>query len=448
MSESSYVIGFRKFGICSVDNCSCCSSDKVCRIKPEFGEGGLNSVCSNYFSTVSALEKNREVPRYGESIANLANKHTEDLASSVPNILSVNSELSDNQLYNSYLRSPEFVKECESKSDLDKEVLSPSADFDRLGGRYGSIEIVGRGLPTNDRCGHLRTLKGCLHTELHHNSLVGNYEGKVYVKIVHTWCHNPRCSVCYKRGYAVREAKSAAEVIKAASKTHDSPAEHIIYSPSPNYYALSFDELRLKARKDLVANGVCGGALVFHGFRFRNRKEAAIKHVPYGWTWAPHFHVVGPILGGYSHCRNCKKVKDSSYGKPCEGICNGCSGFESKVRKYGAVQGCIIKVKDARKNIVGTFWYELHHASIDVSKKRFHALTYFGSLSYRKLKVERHRHEDVCPLCQSVLQKVRYFGSVIINTDFNSPLFKRELFMDAFEDGREVFAVFDNGDTG
>jgi hypothetical protein len=93
---------------------------------------------------------------------------------------------------------------------------------------------------------------------------------------------------------------------------------------------------------------------------------------------------------------------------------------------------------------MGTLYYQLHHASIDVSKKRFHALTWFGSCGYHKLKVEHHKHSDLCPICKNELVKVRYFGSVVICTDFHSSLFKRELFMDAFEDGKPVFAVLED----
>lgn len=51
---------------------------------------------------------------------------------------------------------------------------------------------------------------------------------------------------------------------------------------------------------------------------------------------------------------------------------------------------------------------------------------------------------DLCPLCQNELLKVRYFGSQVIVTDFNSFSFKRELFLDAFEDGKPVFAVLED----
>jgi hypothetical protein len=360
----------------------------------------------------------------------------------VPVVLSSNSGLSDSQLWDSYK---------DNNDDWGSALASarsPSATADVLGGRYGNFELVGRGeSPTNSSCGKFRHLKACPHPELHHNTLAGNFEGKNYAKIVHSWCHNPRCPTCFKHGFAVREARCAAERINVASKTSGSPAEHIIYSVNPNDYGLSFEKLREKARKDLIAVGVVGGALIFHGFRFRNHKEATIKHVPYGWTWAPHWHCIGFILGGYS-CRNCKKVKNSSYGKPCESICEGCSGFENKVRKYGRAHGgVIIKIADSgrvRKSVMGTLYYQLHHASLDASKKRFHVLTWFGSCGYHKLKVEHQKHSDLCPLCQHELVKVRYFGSAVICTDFNSASFKRELFLDAFEDGKSVFAVLED----
>lgn len=299
----------------------------------------------------------------------------------VPVVLPVSSRVSNSKSVDAF----------DYYADVLFSAKSPSATADILGGRHGSIEIVGRGeSPTNPSCGKFRHLKACLHTELHHNSLVGNFEGKAYVKVVHSWCHNPRCPTCFKHGYAVREARCATERIEAASKTSGSPAEHFIYSVNPRDYGLSFEQLREKARKDLMAVGVIGGALIFHGFRFANHREAAVKGISYGWYWAPHYHCIGFLLGGYSHCRNCKKVKASSYGKPCESTCEGCSGFENKVRKYGKEHGgVIIKIADSgrvRKSIHGTFYYQLHHSSIDVSKKRFHALTYFGSVGYHKLR--------------------------------------------------------------
>ena len=105
-------------------------------------------------------------------------------------------------------------------------------------------------------------------------------------------------------------------------------------------YSYSFEKLRANARNGLMAVGVIGGALIFHGFRYNNQYKANHLGVPFGWYWSPHFHCVGFILGGYVHCRNCKKVKDSDYGKPCEAVCAGCSGFESRVRKYGAKHDC------------------------------------------------------------------------------------------------------------
>lgn len=432
----------KKVGFCSVDGCSCCGSDRVCRIKPEYGEGDFNSGCSRWFLTVLALEKNREVP-CRVSVADLANKFVACSGGSVPVVLSVNSGLSDSQLWESYKNNDDDFGSALTS------LRSPSATVDFVGGRYGNIELVGRGLhPTNPSCGKFRHSMACLHNELHHNTLAGNYEGKAYVKLVHSWCHNPRCPICFKHGFAVREARSASERIKVASKTSGSPAEHIIYSVSPKDYGLSFEKLREKARKDLMAVGVVGGALIFHGFRFRNHKESVIKKVPYGWTWAPHWHCVGFLLLGYSHCRNCKKVKASSYGKPCESVCEGCSGFENKVRNYGREHGgVIIKIADsgrARKSVMGTLYYQLHHASLDASKKRFHVLTWFGSCGYHKLKVEHQKHSDLCPLCKNELVKVRYFGSEVIVTDFNSFSFKRELFLDAFEDGKSVFAVIED----
>jgi hypothetical protein len=103
------------------------------------------------------------------------------------------------------------------------------AKKDENWGRYGDFELVGQGEKTNANCGRFVSFKGCLHTELHNKTTLEgvNYSGKVYVRKVHASCDKPTCPVCYKSGWAVREADRITQRIRAASKTAGL-AEHII----------------------------------------------------------------------------------------------------------------------------------------------------------------------------------------------------------------------------
>lgn len=335
--------------------------------------------------------------------------------------------------YNSSFVQPE-PKLDESLADSKKD----------LGGVYGDFEILGRRPRTNHKCGNLVGLKGCLNVKGHDVvTLDGvNYRGMVYVKVVHRFCHNPRCEVCYKYGYAVREARNASDVIKEASKRHGE-AFHIISSVPKSDYGLTFKQLCLKNRKILLSRGIIGGATVFHGFRFHRANETYAGETAH-WFWSPHFHSLSFVSGGYGKCRECSKL-----GHVGKYSCAGCSGWEARTRKLNEKDGYIVKVADAsseRKTIEGSLWYQLTHCSINVKQKRFHPLVYWGCCASRKLKVTHEKHEELCPVCHLKLQPIRYFGRHEIVTDFNSPLFKRSFWMDMDEGEGSVFAV--NGQAG
>jgi len=111
-----------------------------------------------------------------------------------------------------------------------------------------------------------------------------------------------------------------------------------------------------------------GGLDVIHPFRCKDGK----------WFFSPHFHVL-------------------AYGwvKGTENI------FKEK--------GWIIKNKGVRKSIKGTISYILSHAGI---KKRRHTLTWWGELSYSKLKLEKDENEEKkhrCTLCGDVYRPLICF---------------------------------------
>jgi hypothetical protein len=280
-------------------------------------------------------------------------------------------------------------------------------------GKYGDYRLVGNGEVTDPlKCGKFFGFYGCLNTHLHNKvTLDGvNHKGKVYVKKIFHSCDKPTCPVCFKRGWAVREAASIESRLAECSKKFGL-AEHVICSVPKTDYGLTFEKLKAKAIKVLASRGVHGGVLIFHAFRYRNREEAYWKNESMGWYWSPHFHCLGYVQGGYGRCRHCSKNTLE---------CLSCSGFEGVTRrefekenKRCAGSGYIVKVKGERKTIFGTAWYQLNHSSFKAGAKKFTIATWFGTCSYHKLKIKKgdKLKRDVCPICQHELEKLHYVGS-------------------------------------
>ena len=273
-------------------------------------------------------------------------------------------------------------------------------------GTFGDFQLVGHGKVTNKFCGKYIGLKGCLRVDLHNLiTLDGkSYKGKVFRRIVHHFCNKPSCPVCFKSGWAVRQAGNIEGRLAEASKRFGQ-VEHIVATVPPKFYGLDYLSLRHKIIKVLALRGIIGGVMIFHGFRYNLRKS---------WYWSPHFHVLGFILGGYA-CRSCKKK-----------CFKGCGEFED--RKYRAYEkdGCIVRVLGKRKTVFGTAWYQLNHSSVNVTKKRFHVAVWFGVCSYRKLKVTVEKRKELCPLCQHDLIDIEYHGIKSLSSE-----------RDAFEDYEE-----------
>ena len=82
----------------------------------------------------------------------------------------------------------------------------------------------------------------------------------------------------------------------------------------------------------------------------------------------------------------------------------------------------IVRVMEKRKSIGGTAWYELNHCSIRRGSKESHAVSWFGVVGYRKLKLINVKDVGVkhkCPICACDLVRVRYLG------DFSALLISR-----------------------
>jgi len=154
---------------------------------------------------------------------------------------------------------------------------------------YGEFELVGHGKKTNEKCGTFKKFMGCLNVEAHNASRWFNPDLKkdsIFVKSVYHSCDKPTCPKCFKFGWAVREASRMEKRLENASVSYGL-VEHIVASVPVELYSLSLEALRSKAVKILANRGVIGGSMIFHGFRYANRREAKKKGVPFGWRWNP-----------------------------------------------------------------------------------------------------------------------------------------------------------------
>lgn len=296
-------------------------------------------------------------------------------------------------------------------------------------GQYGDYVLVGSGVATNTFCGTFKGYRGCLNVDLHnHVSLDGiSHSGNVFVKKVFQSCDKPLCPICYRSGWAVREATAIEDRIKEAQKRFGMP-EHVVVSIPSCDYGLDFPKMRVKTKNSCYRRGILGGVMIFHAFRYRNYFEAFIQRKEMGWYWSPHFHILGFIDGGYRCCRKCSNAKLDKKGSVRvinTDKCLACKvGFEGRTRREyfkegglfgvgGGSKGYIVKVQGKRKTVHGTAWYQLNHCSIVKGSSRAHAVYWFGVCSYVKLKLkkgDRIKKHDVCPICGYELEAVKYVG--------------------------------------
>jgi hypothetical protein len=159
---------------------------------------------------------------------------------------------------------------------------------------HGEYELVGHGKQTNGNCGMFKKFMGCLNIDLHNQVrwfFTDLKKDSVFVKSVYHSCDKSTCPKCYKFGWAVREATRLERRLQEASKRFGL-VEHIVVSVPSKLYGESLEALRKKAGKIIFNRGVIGGSMIFHGFRYVNRKESVSRGVPFGWRWNPHFHVL------------------------------------------------------------------------------------------------------------------------------------------------------------
>jgi hypothetical protein len=322
---------------------------------------------------------------------------------------------------------PEFASSVVSDG-LDVESVKVTS-----WGVINGFQRAGKGSVTSPSCGLFRNrFLGCSNVKLHDRiGLDGvHYRGKVYMEPTFFSCHRASCPTCYE-SWAYREAVQIAERLNEASKVYGEVL-HIVVSVPIRDYGLSYEALRVKAKKALEVRGVVGAVMIFHGER-KNR-----VHHRY---WSPHWHCLGFISDGYGHCRSCG-VSPNVDG------CGGCGGFEDRTRTFYLSDGFIVKVihpKFVVRDVRGTAFYQLSHASYAVGVERFHVSTWYGVVSYRKLHFKVPIRKRVCPICGSDLCLHFYLGSKVIVTDRGSPLYVKGLFLPMCEGGADVWVPCPRG---
>lgn len=318
-------------------------------------------------------------------------------------------------------------------------------------GSSGNFELVGHGRVTNEMCGRFSGYYVCFNVDGHREMRLRSHEADaggervVYVKTHHS-CNNPRCPVCFKHGWASREATAIEHRLREAgkhfggglrSKDNSFGCEHLSVMLPFKYWHGIFDHKRFlvarkAAKKALVARGIVGGCLIFHGYKYADEGEAYERRVESGWRWSPHFHCLGFIIDGYAKCRKCWNEH-----KGCK-IPN-CKRFVRRSLNLFESDGFVVKVAVSRKTLkqdkrdtVGTAWYQLNHSAVERDKERFQVVSWFGNCSYCKLKVTKEKRVKLCPVCKDrEMVRASFFGSERLEDEKG--------FSFLSEDGREVW---------
>lgn len=274
--------------------------------------------------------------------------------------------------------------------------------------------LVGHGERTNDNCGTFmrrKTKKFMACGRVHkHNEVGVTLEGvdcrdKVFVQRVFYSCNSPECPSCFL-AWDARESVRAEARLRYIQDRFGVRFEHIIVSP-PQDWKGTFEDLKKYVLRVMLRRGVDGGVLIYHHFRYHDKDETFVGERAH-YLVGGHFHVLGTISGGYGNCRNCRCLNDGTFDE-----CHSCNGFESVTRRAYVDDGCIVKVKDARKSLGGSLYYELSHASIRRDVKKHVVLNWFGRWGRNKLVIPKGslpQKQYLCKICCEPLYEMRYKG--------------------------------------
>ena len=229
---------------------------------------------------------------------------------------------------------------------------------------YSAIEWEGWNLPKsgqqNADCGKW-AWRGCLNHTAH-------ADGGIRAQTFRLCCFRSSCPVCSEQW----ARRSTARIMDRLthSKKNLKHLKHVVVSPPTWLQHKPIEELRKEARKMAKRAGIQGGLDIVHPFRQRNGQ----------WYLSPHFHYLA-------------------------------LGWVTKTDELFQKNGWLVKNIGIRENPVGTVSYLLSHAGI---KKRRHTVTWFGDLSYSKLKIEKLEFKTKCPECEKDFQRLLCFKDGLV----------------------------------
>ena len=213
----------------------------------------------------------------------------------------------------------------------------------------------------HDWCGLWKTI-GCNRTDLHEKLGKGRL---TYIKQFRRSCYRAKCKSCHTNWIARQANVSTRRVEAYAKKSRQKPI-HLILAVPTNQQNLPVKLLRQRMSHILKLGNIKGASVIFHPFRFSKSQHR--------WYASPHFHLVG--FGNSSDIKN-------AFGR----------------------YGWYVKEAGERESVFQTFCYLLSHCGI---KKGYQAVTWFGSLSYSKLHVEKEPRITKCPLCNGEFEEIYY----------------------------------------
>jgi len=230
-----------------------------------------------------------------------------------------------------------------------------------------NVEHEGWRLPTTKEphywCGLWKT-EGCLNRIEHEKLGKGK---RVYVKNYQRSCYRGACRTCYRKWIA-REANKATRRIEAYANLSKQKPIHVLLSVPGYEYHKPVKEFREKMRLIINKINLKGAMVIFHPFRFKD----SIRQ----YYYSPHFHLVG-------------------------------FGYLQGIREAFSKYGWFIKFLGVRESVFQTVSYLMSHCGI---KKHNHTVTWLGSLSYSKLRIEKEPPLTHCPVCGRKFVEIYHDG--------------------------------------
>lgn len=218
---------------------------------------------------------------------------------------------------------------------------------------------------------------------------------EVHYRAAHADCRRFECPVCH--GWAFREADHITRRVESGAALGGWKPAHFVVSPPTATAEVSisspdgYRRLRTEAYRVAKDRGIRGGAVVFHHMRMASERWGGNGCPRSG----PHFHVVGD--GWLDH----------------RAVATG------ELR-----DGWVVRGFGVRKSVRDTALYLLSHASQaeprpsgnpaleqpTVRRSPFEVVTWFGSLSYNRLRLGRTPSEGVfCAICLELVPLREWF---------------------------------------